>query len=85
MSVAGAFMGLIKPGRMSLFGTLLVLWGLFREVILRKSAYIYPEEAVNIYPAMSIALISAFLSVRKDIRKIYRSCKGRPIVKPKLA
>lgn len=84
MSVAGAFTGLIKPGRMSLFGTLLVIWGLAREVILRKSAGIYPGKAVYIDPAMFIALVSAFLSIRKDVRKIFRSCKGRPAMKTKL-
>lgn len=90
MSVGGSVVGLIKPGRLSLVGTLLAMWGLFRELTIsyRRSDYnIYlPEdEGVYIYPAMSIALISAFLSVRKDIRKIHRSFTAPPIIlKPKL-
>ncbi|PON50979.1 tail fiber [Parasponia andersonii] len=84
LSVVGAFVGLVKPGRKSLFGTLLVVWGLAREVILRKSAYVYYGKDIYIHPAMSIALVSAFLSIRKDVRKIFRSRKSRPVSKSKL-
>ncbi|PON89385.1 tail fiber [Trema orientale] len=84
LSVIGAFVGLVKPGRMSLFGTLLVMWGLAREVILRKSAHVYSGKAIYIHPAMSIALVSAFLSIRKDVRKIFRSRKSQPVMKSKL-
>ncbi|KAL5575611.1 hypothetical protein UlMin_017310 [Ulmus minor] len=85
LSVVGAIIGLIKPGRMSLFGTLLIIWGLVRELIMRKSTYLYAgNKVVYIYPAMSIALVSAFLSVRRDVRKLFRSCKGQAVMKPKL-
>ncbi|KAL5980323.1 hypothetical protein ACLOJK_028231 [Asimina triloba] len=35
-SIVGAFVGLMKPGRMTLFGTLLMGCGLFKEDILGK-------------------------------------------------
>lgn len=84
LSVAGAILGLIKPGRVSLFGTLLIVWGLLREAITRKSAEIDPMKAIFIYPAMLVALVSAFLSIRKDVRKILRSYKGKRNVKHSL-
>ncbi|XP_062089815.1 uncharacterized protein LOC133796353 isoform X2 [Humulus lupulus] len=84
LSVAGAFVCLIKPGRMSFFGTLLIIWGLAREMILRKSTNIYSGKAVYIHPAMSFALVFAFLSIRKDVRRIFRSSKSRPVMKAKL-
>ncbi|KAH7415125.1 hypothetical protein KP509_14G028800 [Ceratopteris richardii] len=36
-AVAGAVAGLLKPGRMSLFGVLLLVWGLIREGLFDKS------------------------------------------------
>lgn len=83
MSVAGTLLGLMKRGRMSLFGILLVIWGLVREIFLRKSANELTAKDIYIYPAMAIALVSAFMSVRKDVRKIIRSCKGRHVYKAK--
>ena len=77
LSVAGAILGLIKPRRLSLFGTLLILWGLVREAIMRKSADRYLMEAIYIYPTMLIAVVFAFLSIRKDVRKIVRSYKDK--------
>jgi len=76
LSVAGAILGLIKPRRLSLFGTLLILWGLVREAM-RKSADRYLTEAIYIYPTMLIAVVFAFLSIRKDVRKIVRSYKDK--------
>jgi hypothetical protein len=35
-AVAGAFVALLKPGRMSMFGTLLIVWGLVKEILLAK-------------------------------------------------
>ncbi|KAG2729272.1 hypothetical protein I3760_01G241500 [Carya illinoinensis] len=77
LSIAGAIFGLLKPGRMSLFGTLLILWGLVREAIMRKSTSIDPARAIYMYPMMLIAVISAFLSIRKDVRKIVRSYRSK--------
>lgn len=76
LSVAGAILGLIKPRRLSLFGTLLILWGLVREAM-RKSADRYLMEAIYIHPTMLIAVVFAFLSIRKDVRKIVRSYKDK--------
>ncbi|GAV65997.1 hypothetical protein CFOL_v3_09508, partial [Cephalotus follicularis] len=73
LCVAGALLGLIKPGRMSLFGTLLVLWGLAREVIIKKPADSIFSKAIHIYPTMLIAVVCAFLSIRRDVRKIIHS------------
>lgn len=72
LSVGGAITGLIKPGRMSLFGILLLMWGLIRESIMGKSGFAHAK-GIHIYPAMYIALISAFFSIRKDVRKIIRT------------
>ncbi|XP_041019356.1 uncharacterized protein LOC121261185 [Juglans microcarpa x Juglans regia] len=77
LSIAGAILGLLKPGRMSLFGTLLILWGLVREAIMRKSTSIDPARAIYIYPMMLLAVISAFSSIRKDVRKIVRSYRSK--------
>ncbi|XP_031384870.1 uncharacterized protein LOC116198778 isoform X2 [Punica granatum] len=73
--VAGALMSLIKPVRMSFFGALLVTWGLYSEVFPRKAAYIYSDKAIRIYPMMILAIVSAFSSMRKDLRKIIHICK----------
>ncbi|KDP33616.1 hypothetical protein JCGZ_07187 [Jatropha curcas] len=81
-SVAGAVVGLLKPGRMSMFGTLLVIWGLVKEGILGKPANTDPAKAVYVYPTMLLALICAFSSVKYDVKKAVRSAPSRPIAKP---
>ena len=80
-SVAGAFLGLLKYGRVSLFGMLIILWGLVKEAILRKPTNISSLKTVYIYPAMSIAVVSAFSSVRKDVRRLIRICRVRRVAK----
>ncbi|XP_073130533.1 uncharacterized protein [Henckelia pumila] len=81
-SVAGSLVGVIKPGRMSMFGTLLIVWGLVKEGILGKQASTDPTKAVFVYPTMLIALVCAFLSVKYDLKKAVRSAPPRPVVKP---
>ncbi|XP_073304738.1 uncharacterized protein [Primulina huaijiensis] len=81
-SVAGSLIGVIKPGRMSMFGTLLVVWGLVKEGILGKQASTDPTKAVFVYPTMLLALVCAFLSVKYDLKKAVRSAPTRPVVKP---
>ncbi|XP_043723514.1 uncharacterized protein LOC122670635 [Telopea speciosissima] len=82
-SVAGALVCLLKPGRMSMFGTLLVIWGLVKEGILGKPINTDPTKAVYVYPTMVIALVCAFASVKYDAKKITRSAPAvRPIAKP---
>ncbi|KAF7817237.1 uncharacterized protein G2W53_031206 [Senna tora] len=81
-SVAGALVGLLKPGRMSMFGTLLVIWGLVKEGILGKPVNTDPSKAVYVYPTMLIALICAFSSVKYDVKKAVRSSTVRSTAKP---
>ncbi|XWS73101.1 hypothetical protein CRYUN_Cryun02cG0096700 [Craigia yunnanensis] len=80
--VAGALVGLIKPGRMSMFGTLLVIWGLVKEGILGKRANSDSKKAVYVYPTMLIALICALSSIKYDVKKVMRTAPARPIAKP---
>ncbi|VVA23815.1 PREDICTED: unnamed product [Prunus dulcis] len=83
-AVAGALVGLLKRGRMSMFGTLLMLWGLIKEGILGKPVNTDPTKAVFVYPTMLIAVIAAFSSVKYDVKKVVRSAPARPIAKPLL-
>ncbi|WCJ40583.1 hypothetical protein M5689_021497 [Euphorbia peplus] len=74
LAVVGALLGIIKPGRMSLIGILLTLWGFVRQRIQRK----YATTSFSVYPfAMSFALLCAWLSIRKDVRKLVRCFKSR--------
>lgn len=79
LCVIGAFLGILKPGRVSLIGTLLVVWGLFKKDTLRRPSYVDAEEVTSIYPSMCVAVTFAFMSIRGDVRKIIRSCRtGQP-------
>ncbi|MBA0852788.1 hypothetical protein Goshw_009802 [Gossypium schwendimanii] len=80
--VAGALVGLLKPGRMSMFGTLLVIWGLVKEGILGKPANTDLTKAVYVYPTMVLALICALSSIKYDVKKVMRTAPARPIAKP---
>ncbi|CAN6681739.1 unnamed protein product [Malus baccata var. baccata] len=83
-AVAGALVGILKRGRMSMFGMLLVLWGLIKEGILGKPVNTDPTKAVFVYPTMLIAVIAAFSSVKYNMKKAAaRSVPAaRPIAKP---
>ncbi|XP_062112166.1 uncharacterized protein LOC133823414 isoform X2 [Humulus lupulus] len=81
-SVAGAIVCLLKPGRMTMFGTLLIIWGLVKEGILGKPANTDPAKAVYVYPTMVLALFCAFSSVKYDLKKVARSAPARPVAKP---
>lgn len=76
-SVAGALAGLIKPGRMSLFGMLLVAWGLIREGVFDKSG---KQIQVYMSPLMLFAVVCAFFSVKYDSQKVQRL--ARPVARP---
>ncbi|KAJ0074770.1 hypothetical protein Patl1_34464 [Pistacia atlantica] len=77
LSVAGALLCLVRAGRIGLFGTLITLWGLVKEVIsLKKHDDIIPTKVVYIYPTMLMAVLCAFLSIRRDLRKIIRCCRA---------
>ncbi|XP_059303580.1 uncharacterized protein LOC132055656 [Lycium ferocissimum] len=71
LSVAGALLGLLKSGRFSLIGILLITWGLDKQVLFRNST------SVVIYPTMLIALLSAFFSIRADVTKLIRFSKPK--------
>ncbi|KAI6689969.1 hypothetical protein NL676_026797 [Syzygium grande] len=79
LMVAGALLSLMKPVRMSFFGALLVIWGLAREVMLAKTAYSNPTKSICMYPALFFAAVSAYASMRKDVRKIVRMCRTREV------
>lgn len=80
--MAGALVGILKPGRMTIFGTLLIIWGLVKEGILGKPVNPDPSKAVYVYPTMVIALICAFSSVKYDVKKAVRSAPVRSSTKP---
>lgn len=81
--VAGALVGILKPGRMSMFGTLLIIWGLVKEGFLNKQPNTDPEKAVYVYPTMMIALVCALSSIKYDAKKLMKSAAPpRPILKP---
>ncbi|XP_047327039.1 uncharacterized protein LOC124930736 [Impatiens glandulifera] len=79
-SVAGALIGILKAGRMSMFGTLLIVWGLVKEGFLGKNAD--ATQTILVYPTIVIALICAFSSVKYDLNKLTTSTPARPIAKP---
>lgn len=84
LAVGGAMMGMVRPGsgRMSLFGCLVAMWG----IVWRKSSYYnHNKQYSRIYPTMFLAVLLAFLSVRKDVRRIVRCVKaqGNPSWKKK--
>jgi len=81
-SVASALVGLLKPGRMSMFGSLLVIWGLVKEGILGKPVNTDPSKAAYVYPTMLIALICAFSSVKYNVKKVDRTTPVRPMARP---
>ncbi|KAH6774162.1 tail fiber [Perilla frutescens var. frutescens] len=80
--VAGSLVGILKQGRMNMFGTLLVIWGLLKEGILGKPPNTDPEKAVFVYPTMLLALLCALLSVKYNLKKVARSTASQPAAKP---
>ncbi|XP_076923741.1 uncharacterized protein LOC143585960 [Bidens hawaiensis] len=73
LAVAGAIIGLVKSRRLGLFGMLLLIWGLYKDPRSSKGhpSFKYYKNAISIcYPTMSIAVLSAFLSIKDDVKKI---------------
>ncbi|KAL8189284.1 hypothetical protein R6Q57_028850 [Mikania cordata] len=73
LAVAGAIIGLVKSRRLGLFGMILLIWGLSKEPPLSKGhpSFKYHKNAISIYyPTMSIVVLSAFLSIKDDVKKI---------------
>jgi hypothetical protein len=80
--VAGALTGLINPGRMTLFGTLLVVWGLVKEGIFGKAANVDPASSVYLYPTVVLALILAFSSITYNVKKAATNKQPVSLAKP---
>ncbi|XP_015937603.1 uncharacterized protein LOC107463327 [Arachis duranensis] len=82
-SVAGSLVGILKPGKMSMFGTLLIVWGLVKEGVLGKPVSTDPSKAAYVYPTMILALICAFASVKYDLKKANRlSVRAQSTARP---
>lgn len=79
-AVAGAFISLVKSGRMSMFGTLLILWGLVKETLLATDPSKAGREGIHASPMLFVALILSVLSIKFDLAKVNRLT--RPIAKP---
>lgn len=80
--VAGALVGIINPGRMILFGTLLVIWGLVKDALFWKPVISDPTEPVYVYPTILIALICSFMSITYNVKKKAMSSQSVSISKP---
>ncbi|KAJ9537756.1 hypothetical protein OSB04_030489 [Centaurea solstitialis] len=83
LAVAGAIIGLFRSRRLGFFGMLLLCWGLSKEPDGYVAEYKGHKNAISVYyPTMSIAVLSAFLSIRDDVKKIV-SCFRWPFSKSK--
>ncbi|KAK3161006.1 hypothetical protein QOZ80_1BG0070390 [Eleusine coracana subsp. coracana] len=80
--VAGALVGIINPGRMTLFGTLLVIWGLVKDALFGKPVNSDPTQSAYVYPTIMIALVCAFLSITYNVKKTARSSPLVTVAKP---
>lgn len=67
---------------MTLFGTLLVIWGLVKEALFGKPVNSDPTQSVHVYPTILIALICAFLSITYNVKKTVRNSQSVSITKP---
>lgn len=67
---------------MSMFGTLLIVWGLVKEGLLGKPVNTDPMRSVYVYPTMLIAVLCAFSSVKYNFQKTAKKPPPRPIAKP---
>ncbi|XP_047335678.1 uncharacterized protein LOC124939219 [Impatiens glandulifera] len=69
LCVAGALISILKPGRLSLFGTIIILWGLKMDHFLGDQEH---EFIMKIYPTFWFALLLSFLSIKSDARALIR-------------
>ncbi|CAH8356003.1 unnamed protein product [Eruca vesicaria subsp. sativa] len=79
LCLLGALLSIFKPRRLTFIGTLLIYWGLLRDLLLFSS----PPASVRVYPTLFLASLSAFLSIRSDVRKIIHCCftSSKPLSK----
>lgn len=73
---------LIKPGRMSMFGLLLIIWGLVKDGIVDRREPVGKDAAnmIRLEPYLFLALALALLSIRYDMKKMKKL--GAPIARP---
>ncbi|KAL1199338.1 hypothetical protein V5N11_015724 [Cardamine amara subsp. amara] len=84
LCLLGALLNLFKPTRISFLGTLLIFWGLIRDILLLDSAHDWisaHRNSVRVYPMLFLASLSAFLSMRSDVRKIIKCFRSMPLSK----
>lgn len=77
-------LGLLKQGRLSLIGMLLLTWGLIKQLIKQKSTCLENTctcAQVQVSPMILIALFIALLSIKKDVRVLIRSFQAHYSVK----
>ncbi|RID68288.1 hypothetical protein BRARA_C00457 [Brassica rapa] len=67
---------------MGMFGSLLLVWGLVKEGILKKPMNIDPTRTVYVYPTMVIAMICAFSMINYNLKKATSAAPARPVAKP---
>ncbi|MBA0869681.1 hypothetical protein Goshw_001502 [Gossypium schwendimanii] len=79
LSVVGAFIGLSRRARMSLFGTMLIIWSLVRDIVLGQFHNMFPTKSIQMYPTLILAVVCAFLSIKKDVRKLIHSPRARRV------
>uniref|UniRef100_A0A803LN44 Uncharacterized protein n=1 Tax=Chenopodium quinoa TaxID=63459 RepID=A0A803LN44_CHEQI len=77
--VVGAILGLLKNGRLSLFGSLLLIWGLFKEIMRQKSTCLDYCQSVEVSPIMLVALFTALSSIRSDVRAVVKSFQAHQL------
>ncbi|KAH6758755.1 hypothetical protein C2S51_018990 [Perilla frutescens var. frutescens] len=70
LSVAGALLGVVKSGRMSYLGLILIIWGIMREMFASGST-----KAPCLFPQLIITMVIAIFSVRRDVTKLIKCCK----------
>ncbi|KAG2313729.1 hypothetical protein Bca52824_025286 [Brassica carinata] len=61
LCLLGALLSIFKPRRLTFIGTLLIYWGLLRDILVFDSSSV-----VRVYPTLFLASLSAFLSIRSD-------------------
>ncbi|KAH0938762.1 hypothetical protein HID58_006223 [Brassica napus] len=69
LCLLGALLSIFKPRRLTFIGTLLIYWGLLRDILLFNSS-------ARVYPTLFLASLSSFLSIRSDVRKIIQCCSS---------
>lgn len=79
LSVVGAFIGLSRRARMSLFGTMLIIWSLLRDMVLGRFHNMFPTKSSQMYPTLILAVVCSFLSIKKDVRKLVHSPRARRV------